>query len=56
MAGVVFVLSIAGGIGIYASTARMLWSFSRDKGLPLSSQLVKVCVSEMNVVLRALVC
>ncbi|KAI2626988.1 amino acid transporter [Hypomontagnella submonticulosa] len=42
MAGVVFVLSIAGGIGIYASTARMLWSFSRDKGLPLSSQLVKL--------------
>ncbi|KAI1472946.1 amino acid transporter [Daldinia caldariorum] len=42
MAGVIFALTVAGSIGIYASTARMLWSFSRDKGLPFSNQLVKL--------------
>ncbi|KAI1414623.1 amino acid transporter [Hypoxylon sp. FL1857] len=42
MAGVVLVLSIAGGVGVYASASRMVWSFSRDKGLPFSSYLVKL--------------
>lgn len=42
MASLILVLAIASTVGIYASASRMLWSFSRDKGLPFSSFLVKV--------------
>ena len=42
MAGIILVLALASIVGIYASASRMMWSFSRDKGLPLSGQLVKV--------------
>ncbi|KAK6828334.1 hypothetical protein PG990_009946 [Apiospora arundinis] len=42
MAGIVFVLSVAASVGIYASASRMMWSFARDKGLPFSGHLVKL--------------
>ncbi|KAI1409005.1 putative GABA transporter [Hypoxylon sp. FL1857] len=42
MAGIIFVLSLASSISVYASASRMMWSFSRDKGLPLSRHLVKL--------------
>ncbi|GAW20777.1 hypothetical protein ANO14919_102880 [Xylariales sp. No.14919] len=42
MAGVILVLSIASTIGVYATASRMMWSFSRDGGLPFSSKLVQV--------------
>ncbi|KAI1135121.1 amino acid transporter [Hypoxylon sp. FL0543] len=34
-----FVLSVAGGIGIYASASRTIWSFSREKGFPFAKLL-----------------
>jgi len=42
LAGIVLVLAIASVIGVYASASRMLWSFSRDLGLPFSVYLVRV--------------
>jgi choline transport protein len=42
MAVIVLVLAIASMVGIYATASRMLWSFSRDGGLPLAKHLVKV--------------
>ncbi|KAI1448708.1 putative GABA transporter [Annulohypoxylon stygium] len=42
MAGIIFVLSLASSISVYASASRMMWSFSRDKGLPLSTYLVRL--------------
>ena len=42
MAGIILVLAIAGSVSVYASASRMLWSFSRDKGLPGHTYLVKV--------------
>lgn len=49
MAGVVLVLAIASSIGVYATTSRMVWSFSRDKGLPFSRYLVKVSIVKVSV-------
>ncbi|KAK3312555.1 amino acid/polyamine transporter I [Apodospora peruviana] len=46
MAGIVLVLAIASGVSIYASASRMLWSFSRDGGLPFHRHLVKVSNNE----------
>lgn len=48
MAGIVFVLSVAASVGIYASASRMMWSFARDKGLPFSGHLVKACCTPLN--------
>ncbi|ORY01977.1 amino acid/polyamine transporter I [Clohesyomyces aquaticus] len=42
MASIVLVLATACGVGAYATASRMIWSFSRDKGLPFSGTLVKV--------------
>ncbi|KAI0813818.1 amino acid transporter [Xylaria sp. FL0064] len=42
LASVVLVLCIASGVGIYASALRMLWSFSRHKGLPFHQFMVKL--------------
>ncbi|KAI1277947.1 amino acid transporter [Xylaria sp. FL0933] len=42
LASVILVLGIASGVGIYASASRMLWSFSRDKGLPFHQFMVKL--------------
>lgn len=47
MAGIIFVLSLASSISVYASASRMMWSFSRDKGLPLSTYLVRVRLREI---------
>lgn len=42
MASIILVLAVLSTVGIYASASRMMWSFSRDKGLPFSHHLVKV--------------
>lgn len=42
MASLVLALAIVSTVGIYASASRMIWSFSRDRGLPFSGYLVKV--------------
>lgn len=42
MASVVMLLSLASSVGIYASASRMLWSFSRDRGVPFHPYLTKV--------------
>jgi len=42
MAAIVLLLGTLSTVGIYASASRMLWSFARDRGLPLDRQLVKV--------------
>lgn len=42
LAGIVLVLAIASSLGVYATASRMLWSFSRDLGLPFSKHLVKL--------------
>ncbi|KAI0976248.1 putative GABA transporter [Xylaria arbuscula] len=42
MASIISVLAIASSVGVYATTSRMIWSFARDKGLPLSSYLVRL--------------
>jgi amino acid transporter len=49
MAGVILVLAVASSVSVYASASRMLWSFSRDKGLPFHRQLVKVRVTPCHV-------
>ncbi|KAF2178040.1 amino acid transporter [Zopfia rhizophila CBS 207.26] len=45
MASIVVVLGAASTVGCYASASRMLWSFSRDKGPPLSGIVVKLAPS-----------
>ncbi|KAI1823338.1 amino acid transporter [Xylaria intraflava] len=50
LSGIVLVLAIASSIGVYASASRMLWSFSRDHGLPFSKQLVKLNKNSLPVV------
>ncbi|KAI0517029.1 putative GABA transporter [Xylaria bambusicola] len=42
MASIIFVLAVASTIGSYATASRMLWSFARDRGVPLSQHLVKL--------------
>ncbi|KAI1202916.1 amino acid transporter [Nemania serpens] len=49
LAGITLVLSISAGVGIYASASRMIWSFARDKGLPLHRQLVKLTSASLPV-------
>lgn len=44
LVSITVVMAIASGVGLYASASRMIWSFSRDRGLPFHSHLVKVCV------------
>lgn len=56
MAVLLLVLAIASSVGIYASASRMLWSFSRDKGLPFNKYLFKVYKALEMVTLRLYVC
>jgi choline transport protein len=42
MATVILVMGICSAVGGYASASRMLWSFARDRGVPLSKRLTKV--------------
>ncbi|KAI1173213.1 putative GABA permease [Nemania sp. FL0916] len=42
MASIVLILGIVSAVGAYASASRLIWSFSRDKGLPLSKHFVKL--------------
>ncbi|KAI0881260.1 putative GABA transporter [Annulohypoxylon maeteangense] len=41
MSSVVLILAAASTVGVYASASRMIWSFSRDNGLPFSRHLAK---------------
>ncbi|QSZ36871.1 hypothetical protein DSL72_006754 [Monilinia vaccinii-corymbosi] len=50
MAGIVLVLAVASSVGVYASASRMLWSFSRDRGLPFDRYLVKLSKNSLPVV------
>ncbi|KAI2606192.1 putative GABA transporter [Hypoxylon fragiforme] len=49
MACVVFVMAVASSVGVYASASRMMWSFSRDRGLPFDRHLVKLNKSALPV-------
>lgn len=49
LGGIVLVLCVVGGIGISAAASRMLWSFSRDKGLPFSRYLVKLTKNSLPI-------
>ncbi|KAI1454252.1 amino acid transporter [Annulohypoxylon moriforme] len=53
LASIVLVLSVAASAGIYASASRMLWSFSRDKGLPFHQYMIKLSRNSLpiNVIL-----
>src|SRR5438874_1828013 len=42
MASLIVVLAISATVGIMAGASRMLWSFSRDKGVPGWRQIEKV--------------
>ncbi len=42
LGSVILVLSIAASVEICASASRMIWSFSRDRGLPFHQFMVKV--------------
>ena len=42
MDGIVLVLAIASSVSVYASASRMLWAFSRDRGMPFDKHLAKV--------------
>ncbi|KAH7127234.1 amino acid/polyamine transporter I [Dendryphion nanum] len=47
MGVVILVTSIPCSVGVYATASRMIWSFSRDQGLPFSGQLVKLTKNNM---------
>ena len=47
MAAIVLVLTIAAGVGVLASASRMMWSFSRDRGLPGWPSLSKVSLHSL---------
>ncbi|KAL7622854.1 polyamine transporter tpo5 [Parahypoxylon ruwenzoriense] len=49
MACVVFIMAVASSVGVYASASRMLWSFSRDRGLPFDRYLVKLTRNSLPV-------
>lgn len=42
MALVILTLALASSVSIYASASRMLWSFSRDKGIPFSKHVARL--------------
>ncbi|KAI0902733.1 amino acid permease-domain-containing protein [Ustulina deusta] len=49
LGSVILVLSIAASVGIYASASRMIWSFSRDRGLPFHQFMVKLSKDSLPV-------
>ncbi|TVY75752.1 Choline transport protein [Lachnellula suecica] len=49
MAGIILVMAIASGVGIYASASRMLWAFARDRGLPYDRYLVRLSTNSLPV-------
>lgn len=49
MAGIILGLAIASSVGIYASASRLMWSFARDRGLPFSQKLTKVCWNSFTI-------
>lgn len=44
---VVVALGICSTVGVLASSSRMLWSFSRDRGIPLWKHFIKVGTSSL---------
>lgn len=55
MAVVILTLAVASSVGIYASASRMLWSFSRDKGVPFSRHVSKLSGKSSLPILAVLV-
>ena len=49
MASIIIALGICSTIGFVATSSRMIWSFARDRGLPFSSFLSKVCVHQIEI-------
>ena len=43
MVSIIILLSLCSSIGFLASASRMLWSFSRDRGVPFWRFVSKVC-------------
>lgn len=41
---IVVFLGICSTVGVLASSSRMLWSFSRDRGVPFWSRFIKVSI------------
>jgi choline transport protein len=39
---IIVVLGVCSTVGVLASSSRMLWSFARDRGVPLWRQFIKV--------------
>lgn len=50
---IVITLGVCSAVGALASSSRMLWSFSRDRGVPLWKLFIKVSVA-LPMSLRAL--
>ena len=42
MTSIILIMGIASIVGVYAAASRMLWSFARDRGVPMHHRLVKV--------------
>ncbi|KAH7304256.1 amino acid/polyamine transporter I [Stachybotrys elegans] len=49
MGGLIFILAVAGMVSLCATTSPMLWSFSRDNGLPFSIFIVKLTSNSIPV-------
>lgn len=43
MTVIIVVMGVCSTVGCFAASSRMLWSFSRDRGVPYSKTLLKVC-------------
>ncbi|KAI0475480.1 amino acid transporter [Xylariaceae sp. FL0804] len=54
MAGIILVVLIFSSISAYASASRLIWSFARDKGLPLDKYLVRL--NKKSLPVYAIVC
>ncbi len=42
MTSIILIMGMASIVGVYAAASRMLWSFARDRGIPMHQSLVKV--------------
>ncbi|KAF2270615.1 amino acid transporter [Lojkania enalia] len=49
MASIILIMGIASGVGVYASASRMLWSFSRDRGMPGHKYLFRLSKNSLPV-------
>jgi choline transport protein len=44
MVSIIIVLEFCSALGCLAAASRMTWSFSRDRGLPFSRYISRVCI------------